>query len=196
MSTYHGLGSMHQDSHYEFTHHLLPMFLENVHSVAMIQHSMNIIKSAVHHVNPGQVPVITFDQPLFEIAKQIQWSEPALYGGKQFVIMLGGFRAEMAAFKVLGIWLDGSGWTSVIVDSGVSSASVAESFIKTSHLTRTGRAHQITAASLHILKHNALRKYQAVTVELLGFTEQGPVVQKPVNANLGLKVNQGFWFSC
>ena len=25
---------------------------------------------------------------------------------------------------------------------------------------------------------------------------QGPVVQKPVNANLGLKVNQGFFFSC
>ena len=25
---------------------------------------------------------------------------------------------------------------------------------------------------------------------------QGPVVQKPVNANLGLKVNQDFCFSC
>ena len=25
---------------------------------------------------------------------------------------------------------------------------------------------------------------------------QSPVVQKPVNANLGLKLNQGFWFSC
>ena len=26
--------------------------------------------------------------------------------------------------------------------------------------------------------------------------DQGPVVQKPVIANLGLKVNQGFCFSC
>ena len=26
--------------------------------------------------------------------------------------------------------------------------------------------------------------------------DQGPVVRKPVNANLGLEVNQGFCFSC
>ena len=37
---------------------LLPMFAENAHSVAMILHAMNVIKSAVHHVKPRQVPVI------------------------------------------------------------------------------------------------------------------------------------------
>ena len=150
---------------------LLPMFLENAHSVAMIQHSTNKITSAVHQVNPGQVPVITLDQPLFAIAKQIQWNQPALFGEKQFVIMLGGLHIEMAAFKVLVNWLDGSGWTSVKVYSGVSSAGVADSFIKASHLTRTRRAHQIAAASLHILQHNVHRKYQADSVEPLGFTD-------------------------
>ena len=30
----------------------------------------------------------------------------------------------------------------------------------------------------------------------LSLFTQGPVVQKQVNANLGLKVNQGFCFSC
>ena len=30
----------------------------------------------------------------------------------------------------------------------------------------------------------------------LMFFLQGPVVEKPVNANLGLKVNRGFCFSC
>ena len=30
----------------------------------------------------------------------------------------------------------------------------------------------------------------------LSLFTQGPVVQKPVNANLGLKVNRGFCFSC
>ena len=79
---------------------LLPMFLENAHSVAMILHSMNVIKSAVQHINPGQTPVITLDQPLFAIAKQIQWNWPASHGGNQFVIMLGGLRIEMAVFKV------------------------------------------------------------------------------------------------
>ena len=52
---------------------LLPMFVENAHSLAMIAHSMCVIKSAVQHVNPLQTPVIALDQPLFALAKQIQW---------------------------------------------------------------------------------------------------------------------------
>ena len=52
---------------------LLLLFHENAHSVAMIRHSMNVIRNAVDCVNNGQVPVITFDQPLYAIAKQIQW---------------------------------------------------------------------------------------------------------------------------
>ena len=51
---------------------LLPLFHGNAHSVAMIRHSMDIIRNAVDHINNGQVPVITFDQPLYSIAKQIQ----------------------------------------------------------------------------------------------------------------------------
>ena len=85
---------------------LLPMFLENAHSVAMIMHSMNVIKSAVQHIEPGETPVITLDQPLFAAAKQIQWNRPASHGENQFVIMLGGLHIEMAAFKVLGNWLE------------------------------------------------------------------------------------------
>ena len=44
---------------------LLPMFYKNAHSVVMILHAMNIIKAAVNHINPSQIPVITLDQPLF-----------------------------------------------------------------------------------------------------------------------------------
>ena len=153
---------------------LLPMFLENAHSVAMILHSMNVIKSAVQHLNPRQAPVITLDQPLYAIAKQIQWNWPASHGEDKFVIMLGGLHIEMAAFKVLGNWLDGSGWASVIADAGVASTGVADSFIKASHLTRTRRAHQITAASLSILQNNAYCKYQEPlenSAEMLGFKD-------------------------
>ena len=147
MITYPGPDSMHQDkpsTHTPAIISLLPMFLENAHSVAMILHSMNVIKSAVQYINPVQTPVITLEQPLFAVAKQIQWNWPASHGENQFVIMLGGLHIEMAAFKVLGNWLDGSGWMSIIADAGVKSTRVADSFIKASHLTRTRRAHQIT----------------------------------------------------
>ena len=68
---------------------LLPMFTENAHSFAMILHSIKVVKSAVQHVNPSQIPVVAFDQPLFAIAKQIQWTV-ADYGESSFVPMFGG----------------------------------------------------------------------------------------------------------
>ena len=50
---------------------LLPLFLDNAHSVAMIRHSMDIVKAAIQHLNPGQVPVLAADQPLYALAKEI-----------------------------------------------------------------------------------------------------------------------------
>ena len=44
-------------------------FDENVHTMAMIQHSMTIVKEGVAYVNHNQTPVIAMDQPLFAIAK-------------------------------------------------------------------------------------------------------------------------------
>ena len=51
---------------------LLPMFTENAHSLTMIAHAINVIRSAVKHLNPSQIPVVAVDQPLFALAKQIQ----------------------------------------------------------------------------------------------------------------------------
>ena len=47
---------------------LLPMFLDSAHTVTMIRHSMDVVKNVVEHVNPGQTPVVTLDQPLFALA--------------------------------------------------------------------------------------------------------------------------------
>ena len=66
---------------------LLPLFLDSAHTVAMIRHSMDVVKNAVKHVNPGQTPVVTLDQPLFALAKQIQWMWPEKYGEDKMVVM-------------------------------------------------------------------------------------------------------------
>ena len=47
---------------------LFPLFLDSAHSVAMIKHSMEIVRVAVQHLNPGQVPVLGLDQPLYAFA--------------------------------------------------------------------------------------------------------------------------------
>ena len=68
---------------------LLPLFQEEAHSVAMIRHAMDVVSQAVRFLNPGQVPVLTCDQPLFAIAKKIQWNWPEQYGEDKLVMMFG-----------------------------------------------------------------------------------------------------------
>ncbi len=98
---------------------LLPLFLENAHTVAMIRHSMDVIKSAVEHLNVGQTPVITFDQPLYALAKHIQWKWSEKYGEDTLVVMFGGLHIEMAALKTIGDWLQGSGWAQALVQAEI-----------------------------------------------------------------------------
>ena len=74
--------------------------------------------------------------------------------------MLGGLHIEMAAFKALGGWLDGSGWTDCLVQAGVTKVGMADSFLKASHITRTRHAHQVTAAVLFILQKHAYEEYK------------------------------------
>ena len=106
----------------------------------------------MNKLNPGQVPVVTFDQPLFAIAKQVQWNWPSTHGEDFFVIILGGLHIEMAALKTAGDWLQGSGWTKALVQAEIATAGIADSFLRASHVGRTKYAHQVTAAALHILQ--------------------------------------------
>ena len=94
---------------------LLPLFKHNANSPAMIRHCLTVVQAAVQKLNPGQIPVITFDQPLYALAKQIQWQWSDTYGEDKFVIMMGGLHIEMAALRMLGHWLDDSGWVQCLV---------------------------------------------------------------------------------
>ena len=41
-------------------------------------------------MNPGHIPVIVLDQPLYTIAKQIQWHETHNFGEDKYVVLMGG----------------------------------------------------------------------------------------------------------
>ncbi len=138
---------------------LLPLFPDDSKSAAMIRHSMTVVKKAVNKLNPGQIPVVTLDQPLYAIAKQIQWCWPADFGEDKFLIMLGGLHIEMATLKVLGNWLEDSGWTDSLCQAKVASPGTADSFLKATHVTKTRHAHQVTAASLYSLMQQVYTEY-------------------------------------
>ncbi len=138
---------------------LLPLFRENAHSTCMILHGMNVIKAAINHLHPGQIPVIALDQPLYSLAKQVQWSWPGSHGEDKIVIMMGGLHIEMNLLKLLGDWLQGSGWTTAVMQANITSTGWAESLLSDTPVTRTRYGHQVTAASLHILRQQAYEQY-------------------------------------
>ena len=43
---------------------------------------MSLVRQITCQVNPEQIPVLTVDQPLYAIAKRIQWKWPDEYGEK------------------------------------------------------------------------------------------------------------------
>ena len=134
---------------------MLPLFYETCATPATIKHGMDVVKKATNLHKPGQIPVITFDQPLFALAKLVQWHFPATHGEGQYVAMLGGLHTEMALWNVLGDLLEGSGWTSALSEAEVTSAGTAQSMLNAAHLTRTRHAHQVTLLTLHILQREA-----------------------------------------
>ena len=66
----------------------------------------------------------------------------------------------MTALKVLGDWLEDSGWVDALVQAKVASTGSADSFLKAAHVTKTRHVHQVTASSLHILLKQAYIKYK------------------------------------
>ena len=66
----------------------------------------------------------------------------------------------MASLKVIGDWLEDSGWTEALVQANVTSPGKAEAFLKASHINRTRYAHEVTASSLYILLKKSYDLYR------------------------------------
>ena len=69
--------------------------------------------------------------------------------------MMGGLHIEMAMWNTFGDYLESSGWTSALIQAGIASMGTADSFLKSSHLTRTRHAHQVSALALYELQQQA-----------------------------------------
>ena len=52
---------------------LLPLLEESINSPAMVRHSVEVLTRITRHVNENQITVITADQPVYTLGKQIQW---------------------------------------------------------------------------------------------------------------------------
>ena len=46
----------------------------------MVKHRATVIQKVVRRVNPGQIPIITADQPVYALLIQIQWKYSSDFG--------------------------------------------------------------------------------------------------------------------
>ena len=139
------------------------MFRDKANTPAMIKHGIDVLSEITNHVNPGQVPVMTVDQPLFAIAKKIQWKWPDTYGEKHLVVLLGGLHIEMNVLSLMGTFLEGSDRSHVLTRAEVMTEGRVAGVIKGSN-TSTGQwAHQVSVVSLYILMRRSYSEYKSVT---------------------------------
>ena len=52
---------------------LLPLFHEKEATISMIIHGIHVLKQITSYLNPGQLPIIALDQPLFALVRYVQW---------------------------------------------------------------------------------------------------------------------------
>ena len=113
---------------------------------------------AVEHMNP-------VDRFLYS-----QWINLCLRL-RLFVVLLGGLHIEMATLATVGDLLDGSGWTNVLTQAGITTPGTAASFLKGAHIKRTRHAHQVTCSALSIMLRTAYDGYCLDTSEPLPFDD-------------------------
>ena len=135
---------------------LLPLFHEKAATHGMIRHGINLVKETTEYLNPQQIPVLVVDQPLYDIAKKMQWTFPEIFGEDKFVMLLGGLHIEMALWATMGDLLRGSGWPEALAEAGITKTEAAATlFLKASDPMKTRYAHQVTVVVLDSLLKRA-----------------------------------------
>ena len=119
---------------------LLPLFSEKADTPAIVKHGMSLVQAITACLNPDHslIPVLACDQPIFAQCKYTQWKWPDIYGEDKMIIMLGGLHVEKVLWYSVGDLLAFSGSTEALTKADVATSGTADSFLKASHITRTG----------------------------------------------------------
>ena len=122
---------------------LLPLITEDIKSYAVVAHSMEQVREIIKEVNPGQRPVVTGDQPVYALCKQMQLMSSNF---KNFSVKMGDLHTEMAFLSAIGDWFEGNRWTEIYEMSDIRTGTEGrvESFLTGKKVKRTRYAYQVT----------------------------------------------------
>ena len=132
---------------------MLPLIDEKSTHHGTIKHVMDNVSSITSLLSPEQqMSILAADQPVYTVAKQIQWAWPDLYRKDKFFILMGGLHIEMKIMEALGLLLEGTGWIQCLAKADICGPGTADSFLTVAHVKRSRYAHEVTAACLGILQ--------------------------------------------
>ena len=108
-----------------------------------------------------QVPILTVDQPLYALAKKIQWLWPDEYGEAHYVVLIGDLLFGIAFLKFIGgDWLECSGLITALTNANIVTAGSADHMQKVSHIFRGQWIHKVMVCALYILLCRAYASYR------------------------------------
>jgi len=110
----------------------------------MHKHAMIVVKKAIDFINPGQIPVIVGDCPLYAQQKKCQWVYHDEVSELKMMSFMGLLHIEMTSQECGGRLLAGSGWERMFSIADVFTPGVAASLLGGKHV------------SVHVMRINSL----------------------------------------
>ena len=166
---------------------MLPIFKQKANSDIMINHALDIVSKATHHLNPDQTPIICADQPFYASLKQNLFNPSTSYTEETYYIWP--LTIEMMIDCLIGDWLQGIGWVEILAKVGVVTPGRGEAILKSSHVTRARYCYQISAVVLPILLDKAYDTYKCSNVQPESFDEwkEGQMLES---------ISFNYWYTC
>ena len=126
-----------------------PSIREKVHKLATRCHCMNIISKTISVINPNQTPVDTCDQPVYALAKQIQWRYPELFGNSKYFSLFKRLHIEKALLIVHGEFIKASGLDKLLSQSNLSITGMENTVVNVTDIKRCRYGLQISACAIY-----------------------------------------------
>ena len=99
---------------------ILPLWWEDSKSPATVKHLLNVLIQMISYLNLGQTATVKLNQPLYVIAKRIQWLPPNEYSQNKFDLISSALHIEMVMLSCFGDVLENSGWTIALSKAGIT----------------------------------------------------------------------------
>ena len=114
----------------------------------MIRLGMKVVGQTTGFLSPGKIAVLVVDQPLYAVAKKIQWTFQEKFG--ICVVLLRGLHIKMALWSTIGDMMQGAGMVEALVEAGVTkSEAAATALLKSSNVMWTRFAHHRSSRLPH-----------------------------------------------